>query len=443
MVDFFKEYMERTPTSAKLFAKERQYVPGGNSRHTYLFEPYPLYMKSAQGSKITDVDGTTRIDLANNFGPLILGHNPPSVLNSVRRFLETGDEFGGPTEMEIELAKMVCEAVPCAESVTFTVTGTEATLLAIRLARAFTGKPKIAKFEGHYHGTHDYSQISIVPPPDQAGKFTSPNAVPDSEGIPGSVTEDVVILPWNDLNACKNILEKNKDQVAGVILDPIAEASGIIPPDLNFIRGLREVTEKNGILLLFDEVVTGFRLRKGGAQELYGVTPDLAAFGKGLGGGYPVGAVAGRKDVLDLLEVKKGKPRVHQWGSFNAYPVSMVAAIANLKELTPEVYTRMDSSAASIQEGVQSELSHLGIKGHVARAVGLMHILHFGVDGMRNSRDGLNADREMELKFCLGVMSRGVYLAPTMASVTAAFTKDDVEKCVEVMTGVLRDLKRS
>jgi len=417
-------------------------LPGGNTRHTYLFKPRPFYVKSASGCKIVDVDGNERYDFLNNMGVLILGNNHPRILEAVKRTIENGIGFAAPTELEVELAKMMCEAIPCADKVRFTASGTEATMTAVRAARAFTGKNLIAKFEGHYHGTHDYAQVSTKPALEKAGPPTSPTPLPDSKGVPREIVESMLILPWNDFPSCEVLIRKHKEKLAAVLLDPIANQSGVIPPKNDFLKALKECTEENDTLLCLDEVLTGFRLAYGGAQEYYGIKPDLATFGKIIGGGFPVGAIAGRDDIMDLFSSVDGsEPKIKHAGTFNAHPVTMAAGIATLKELKPELYQRINSNAKRIKTEIENVLADMRITGFVSVAGSFMYLIHFGVEDITNLRDTTREDKELAWQFALGSICDGIYLMPTHScNLSAAFTSEDITQCINIMTGVLKKM---
>lgn len=441
MTDLLERYTTKTPGACALFQRAQKTFPGGNTRHTYLYEPYPIYIKHGIGCRIIDVDGNEYYDLTNNMGPLILGHNDPRVVEAVNSVVAMGDSFAAPTALEIELGEMLCDAIPCAERVRFTVTGTEATMTALRATRAFTGRSKIAKFEGHYHGTHDYAQISTHPTQEQAGSPTAPTSLPDSMGLPSGIVDSVVVLPWNDFPACEAVIKKNSRQLASIILDPIANGSGIIPPEDGFLNSLKECAEQYDVLLVFDEIVSGFRLAYGGAQEAYKVVPDLATYGKIIGGGYPAGAVAGRADVMEVFNSKPGPAKVKHYGTYNAQPISMAAGIATLSQLKPQIYEKIGSEAQLIKKEIESTLEDLHLEGCVSVAGSMLYLIHFGIEQMRNPRDVFREDRESTWKFALGSICSGVYFVPGRSgNVSAAFGSEDIKSCTDSMNHVIREL---
>ena len=326
-------------------------MPGGNSRTTTFFDPYPFYIQRGQGAHVWDADGTDRIDFNGNYTSLILGHAHPDVVKAAQQAAEHGLSFPGPTEHEIRLAELLKRRVPSVESIRFTNSGTEATMNAVRLARAFTGRPKIAKFEGAYHGTHDWVMVSVGGDPKAGGSRKRPKSVAWSAGLPPAVLKHVVVLPWNDPEACEQILEAEAAHLACLIVDPLLCNAGLIRPADGFLQRLRAITERHGIVLIFDEVIS-FRVAWGGAQERLGVRPDLTTFGKIIGGGLPVGAFGGRADVMNFYDPRKGGARISHGGTFNANPVTMAAGVATLNAVTPEAYTRLDALGERLRGGV-------------------------------------------------------------------------------------------
>jgi len=291
------EYTAKTTRSRVLHEEALAVMPGGNSRTTTFFDPYPFAIQRGQGAHIWDADGIDRLDFNGNYTSLVLGHAPPDVIKAVQQAAEHGLSFPGPTEHEVRLAELLTRRVPSVQAIRFTNSGTEATMNAVRLARAFTGRPKIAKFEGAYHGTHDWVMVSVSGDAKATGSRRRPKAVAWSAGLPPAVLKHVVVLPWNDADACAEILEAEAGQLACLIVDPMMCNAGLLPPAEGFLTRLREITERHGIVLIFDEVIS-FRVAWGGAQELFGVRPDLTTLGKIIGGGLPVGAYGGRADLM-------------------------------------------------------------------------------------------------------------------------------------------------
>jgi glutamate-1-semialdehyde 2,1-aminomutase len=308
------EYTAKTARSRTLHEEALAVMPGGNSRTTTFFDPYPFVIQRGQGAHVWDADGVDRLDFNGNYTSLILGHAPPDVIKAVQEAAENGLSFPGPTEHEVRLAEMLTRRVPSVQAIRFTNSGTEATMNAVRLARAFTGRPKIAKFEGAYHGTHDWVMVSVTGEVKGAGSRRRPKPVAWSSGLPPAVLKHVVVLPWNDADACAEILEEEASQIACLIVDPIMCNAGLIPPVEGFLQRLREITERHNIVLIFDEVIS-FRTAWGGAQERFGIRPDLTTFGKIIGGGLPVGAFGGRRDIMDFYDPRKGGARISHGGT--------------------------------------------------------------------------------------------------------------------------------
>ena len=333
------EYAAKTPRSRALHEEATAVMPGGNSRTTTFFDPYPFYFQRGQGAHIWDADGIERVDFNNNYTSLVLGHAIPDVVKAVQAVAESGLSFPGPTEHEVRLAEMIVRRVPSVESLRFTNSGTEATMNAVRLARAFTDRPKIAKFEGAFHGTHDWVMVSVTGDTKSWGNRRKPKAVAWSAGIPPAVLKNVVVLPWNDPEACEEILTAEAANLAALIVDPYLCNGGLVEPAGGFLSRLREVTERHGILMIMDEVIS-FRTAWGGGQERLGVRPDLTTFGKVIGGGLPVGAFGGSRAVM--AELAPEGP-CYQAGTLSGNPLATAAGLAVLGELAAEgVYERLE-----------------------------------------------------------------------------------------------------
>jgi len=336
MVDPETTYRRQTPGSCALHESALTVMPGGTTRTTTYFDPYPLYIKRGKGCRIWDVDGTERLDMLGNYTSMILGHVHPKVVEAIRRQAAQGTAFAAANPVEVKLAALLCERIPSLDLVRFCNSGTEATMFAMRLARAFTGRPKIARMEGGYHGTHDYAELSTHTAVDTAGPPEAPIAQPDSIGTPAWALEQVVVLPFNHPDAAEAIIRREAASLAAVILEPIIGAGGVIAATPEFLERLREVTRELGILLIFDELIS-LRVAPGGAQQLYGVTPDLTTMGKIIGGGLPVAAFGGRADVMELLDPRR-EVNLAQGGTYNGNPLGMAAGVATMTELTPDVY---------------------------------------------------------------------------------------------------------
>src|SRR5499426_2246019 len=350
--------------SAALFAQAQGVMPGGNTRTTVYMAPYPPYAASGDGCWITDVEGDRRLDCLNNYTALIHGHAHPAIVEAATRRLALGASFPMPTPEEIELAALLCERLPSAERVRFTNSGSEAVMIAIKGARAFTGRPKIAKFEGAYHGSYDYAEVSLSSTAETWGSLAAPASTAYSKGTPPAVLEDVVVLPFNHAEHAVARIEREAGQLAAVLVDPVPNRIGLVPARTEFLQAMRDVTRAHGIVLIFDEVVS-FRVGYHGAQGAFGVTPDLTTLGKIIGGGFPVGAVAGRAEVMAVFDPTGGKPAAPHGGTFNANPVTMAAGLAGMRLLTPEAFSRLDELGAKLRASLEACFKRAGISGAV------------------------------------------------------------------------------
>jgi glutamate-1-semialdehyde 2,1-aminomutase len=411
-------------------------MPGGNSRTTTFFDPYPFYFQRGQGAHIWDADGTERIDFNGNYTSLILGHAHPEVIKAVQAVAEHGLSFPGPTEHEVRLAELLTRRIPSLERVRFTNSGTEATMNAVRLARAFTGRPKLAKFEGAFHGTHDWVMVSVTPDPKTAGNRRRPKPVAWSAGIPPAVLKHTVVLPWNDREACAEILAREGEQIAGLIVDPLLCNAGLVVPGDGFLPWLREETERRGIVLIFDEVIS-FRVAWGGAQERFGIRPDLTTLGKIIGGGLPVGAFGGRRDIMDFYDPRKGGPRISQGGTFNANPVTMAAGVATLNALTPEAYARLDALGDRLRGGITRLLANTRRKGQVT-GVGSLLWLHWTTETLTDYRSTRPKDADAALRVFVGLINEGILLTQRgLGACSLAMNDEDADRFVNALARVL------
>src|SRR5215510_13423866 len=336
-----ERYQSRTPRSRALQTDAERVLPGGSSRGTAYFAPYPFFAEKGEGHYVHDVDGNRYLDFMLNATSLILGHGNPTSAEALAEQAHKGTAFSTPTVSQIRLAKLLRDRVPSLETIRFTNSGTEGTLMAIRAAWAFTGKSKLAKFEGGYHGAHEHVAVSVRPPANRLDP-AGPRAIPEYPGQPAGVLRDVIVLPYNDLPACDRILRAHKDEVGALIMEPIVSSFGYVPGDPEFLRGIRKLTEELNIVLIYDEVQS-LRVAPGGAQELFGVTPDLSCFGKIIGGELPIGAFGGRRDIMAQYDpTVAGGARIAHAGTFNANPMTLVAGEAVLQALTPAVYRQMN-----------------------------------------------------------------------------------------------------
>lgn len=419
--------MQSRPNSEKLFAEALNYIPGGVNSPVRAFRAVggqPFFVQAAKGAYLTDADGNQLLDYVCTWGPAILGHAHPRVVEAVQQQAARGTSFGIPTSLEVEMAKLICSAVPSVQKVRLCNSGTEATMSAIRLARGFTGRDKIIKFEGCYHGHVDSLLV-------KAGSGALTFGVPDSAGIPKSFTEHTLALPFNDLEAVRSAFKKHGPDIAGVILEPVPGNAGLYLPLPGFLEELRNLTLLHDSLLIFDEVMTGFRLSWGGAQKIYGIQPDLSCFGKIIGGGLPVGAFGGRKEIMDLLSPLGP---VYQAGTLSGNPLAMAAGLAALRELEPgEVYSQLEAAGAELEHGMKSAAERYKIPVQFQRK-GSMFCAYFISSPVHNLTDAMGADRERFARFFHGMLEQGIYLAPSQFEagfLSAAHHSVEINKTVE------------
>ncbi len=428
-------YVETTPQSRAIWEEACRYLPDGDSRNSIFWKPYPIFTESAQGAIVTDADGVERLDFINTMTTMILGHGPAPVLNAVRQQLEYGLAYNSPNRHQVDLARILCERIPSFERVRFTNSGTEATLNTIRAARAFTGRSKLAKVEGGYHGTHDAVMVSLRIDPSTGGEYDNPQPVASSAGLADGTLEQAVIIPYNDVEVARKILEANRNELAAVIVEPVMGSVGMLPADPEYLQMLRDFADDSGALLIFDEVIS-FRVASGGAQEHYGVTPDMTSLGKIIGGGFPVGAFGGRSDIMSLYSPING-PVVAHAGTFNANPVTMAAGVATMTELTPTVYRRLAELAELLRQGVRMVCSELE-RPVVATGIGSLFGIHFTDQPIRHYRDIATTDKALAERVFLGMLNEGFLLAPNLVGATSmALGEVEVDAFVRAFRRVL------
>ncbi len=422
--------------SDQLFAEALKYIPGGVNSPVRAFRAVggnPFFVNRAAGSKVWDVDGNELIDYVLTWGPAILGHAHPKIIAAVKAAAELGTSFGIPNPHEVTMAKRICKLVPSVQKVRMTSSGTEACMSAIRLARGFTKRDKIIKFDGCYHGHVDSLLV-------RAGSGALTFGHPDSAGIPAAFTSHTIVAPYNDVDAMKNIFAANKNEIAGIIVEPVPGNAGLYLPQPGYLEFLREITKANGALLIFDEVMTGFRLARGGAQERFGITPDLSTFGKVIGGGLPVGAFGGRAEIMDCL-APLGP--VYQAGTLSGNPVAMAAGLANLDELlNGDAYKKLEERGAQLAAGMRDAARSANVPVQFNQC-GSMFCGYFTTQPVHNVADAMHSDREKFKKFFHGMLDAGVYLAPSQFEagfLSIAHTAADIEKTVNAAAKVLRAL---
>jgi glutamate-1-semialdehyde 2,1-aminomutase len=423
--------------SKELFASAQNFIPGGVNSPVRAFKAVggdPLFIKRAKGAYIYDEDDNAFIELINSWGPMILGHANPMIEDAVRHAISASLSFGAPTEKELIMAELITSMVPSIEKVRMVNSGTEATMSAIRLARGFTSRDKIIKLDGCYHGHGDSFLIA-------AGSGAMTMGSPDSPGVTAGTAKDTLIAPFNDLQAVDALFESNVDEVAAVIVEPVAGNMGCVLPDEGFLEGLRNLCNENGAILIFDEVMTGFRLARGGAQERLGVSPDLTTLGKIIGGGMPVGAYGGKKEIMDF--VSPVGP-VYQAGTLSGNPVAMAAGISMLSYLRDhdDVYSTIENTTLHLAAGLKQILKELGLE-YSMNQIGSMVSLFFTEKNVRNMADARTCDTVLFGKFFRGMLENGVYLAPSQFEslfISTAITEDHVDHILSSAKQVLADI---
>lgn len=405
--DLVGAYVTQNPRSRKMFEQAQRSLPGGNSRTGVYLDPFPLYAKSGEGVHLIDLDGHRLLDFVNNNSALILGHTHPEVVTALQEQAAKGTGFSLPTALEVELAELLQERMPSLERIRFCNSGTEAVLNALRAAKAFTGRRKIAKFEGAYHGTADPALVSHLPPlgPD-LGPAHRPRSVLSSPGLSPTLLEEVVTLPFNDGEACAQIIDHHTSDLAAVLVDPLATGAGMTLPTDGFLSQLRKITEDAGVILIFDEIIS-FRATRGGAQELYGVRPDLTCLAKVIAGGTPGGAFGGRAEIMALYDPSSGNPMIPHAGTYNANPLSMVAGLATLKLLTPEAYARLDSLAQHLRTQLKTVFRQAGIQAQIT-LVGSLFRIHFLPSRPRNYREAAQDDKLLQRWLFFWLINEGI-----------------------------------
>jgi glutamate-1-semialdehyde 2,1-aminomutase len=414
--------------SESLFIEAKKVIPGGVNSPVRAFRSVggnPVFMKSGKGSRMTDVDGNNYIDFIGSWGPHLFGHNPSFIKKALKEAMQYGTSFGAPTELEIKTANLISELVPSVEMVRMVNSGTEATMSAIRAARGYTGKDKFIKFEGCYHGHADYFLI-------KAGSGALTLGIPTSPGVTAANASDTLLAVYNDFESVKNLVQAYKNQVAAIILEPVVGNMGVIIPTPEFLTGLRQICSEENIVLIFDEVMTGFRVARGGAQELYNIRPDLSTFGKIIGGGLPVGAFGGRREIMEMI-APSGP--VYQAGTLSGNPLAMAAGYAALNYIkeNPGIYKELEKKSARLEKGIRKNLKKLN-KKYALNRVGSMMSLFFTEQKVTGFDSALTSDTSVYGRYFHGMLKRGIYLPPAQYEalfVSLAHSKKDIDNAID------------
>ncbi|NOZ23069.1 MAG: glutamate-1-semialdehyde 2,1-aminomutase [Planctomycetes bacterium] len=426
----------RYEKSKKAYRSARKFLPGGVNSPVRNFAGVggaPVFIRSGKGSHVADVDGNDYIDYLGSWGPLICGHAHPDVVKAVTKAMQGGSSFGAPTERETELARLVTDAFPSIERLRMVNSGTEATMSAIRIARGYTGRDLVIKFVGCYHGHVDGLLV-------QAGSGATTFGAPSSPGIPKGYTRNTIALPFNDLDAVKRVCARRGKDIACIIIEPVAGNMGVVPPKAGYLEGLREVTKKLGIVLIFDEVMTGFRVARGGAQEVHGIDPDMTTLGKIIGGGLPVGAYGGKAEIIDCVSPVGD---VYQAGTLSGNPLAMAAGIATLKRLSRKgFYEKLEKKSANLAAGLEKSARDAGVPTFHTR-VGSMMCTFFTEEPVTDYDSAKKSDTKRYARYFHSMLDRGVYFAPSQfeaAFVSEAHTNDDIERTIAASADVMRTL---
>lgn len=430
-----------TANSATLYERAKKVMPGGNTRHTVYRTPHQVYAAKGEGCRIIDIDGNVRIDAVGNFTSLIHGYGSKRIIEAARRQIDLGLCFGMPTSGEVELSEMLIERLPSVEQLRYCNSGTEAVMNAIKVARAFTGRPKIAKCEGAYHGTYDVVETSQEARPENWGDIESPISVPTSRGTPQGILDDVVIIPFNNVEKGEAILRAKGNTLAAVLVDVMPNRAGLVPATPEFLAMLRRVTQEIGALLILDEVIT-FRLGYNGAQGRFEIDPDITVLGKVIGGGFPIGAVGGRKEVMAVYDPSLGPPAVQHGGTFSANPMSMMAGIAALEDLTPASFEHLERLGERLDRGLNELFDRLGIDAQVT-GLGSLRRLHLNRAPLTDFRStfatGDSAKRVAELSRLL--FDEGVIIASNgLMALSTPMTEEDIDEIIAAFDRVVTRL---
>jgi glutamate-1-semialdehyde 2,1-aminomutase len=435
-------YTDWSKLSGELIEAARKVFPGGDTRMSAHYAPYPVFIERGEGCRLFDADGHELIDFMNNFTSLIHGHAHPAVVKAVIEQVQLGTAYAAPTRSQVELARLLCERVPSVEQLRFCSSGTEATLMTLRCARAFTGRQRVMKMEGGYHGSYELAEVSLVPLPGRCGPLEHPDPVPVDRSIPESALRDAVVAPYNEPELAVRLIDEHADELAAVIVEPILGSMGMVPATTEFLQALRDATARHGIVLVFDEVIS-LRLGDGGEQEVHGVTPDLTSMGKIIGGGLPIGAIGGRRDLLQIFNPDAPDPVFHA-STFSGNALSMAAGLAALRAFTPDARARVSALGDRLREGFNRVFGNVGLRGQ-AMGKGSLVNLHLTDRTIRNARDSLAGMFEagpIGRLLHLGMLRRGITSASRlMYCVSTPMTEEEVDTAVAALEDTLTELR--
>lgn len=432
-----KTYADARPNSRRLHTEACKYMPGGDTRTATFFLPFPNFIKYGEGAYMYDEDGFKLLDFQNNYTSLIHGHAHPETVEAVREQIAKGSAYTAPFEKQIELSKILTERFPSVDMIRYTNSGTEANMHALRIARAYTGKAKIIKTEGGYHGTTDVFEASVDPNIKKAGTLDQIKVIPESRGVSENALKDVLVVPFNDIERTRKMIEEHHRETACIIIEPIMGSAGQITPDLEYLKFLREITVQYHIVLIFDEVVTG-RLSLGGAQKFYGVTPDLTTMGKIIGGGTPVGAFGGKQEIMQMYDPREKK--MYHSGTFNGNAVTMAAGLATMKAYNQEAVDYVNGLGTLFKEGVLKIYDKLGLNMKISGAGSIYNLL-FTDKEVKNYRDVASAHEELNKVLYMSLLTKGVFDAERgMFCMSTAMTKEDIRFGLDTLETSLREM---
>lgn len=433
------EYVSRRPGSRARDEQARRSLPGGDTRIATYYAPFPTYMAQAHGCYLHDHDGHQYVDFLNNYSSLVHGHAHPAIVEAAADQMTRGSVFGAAADYQVELAELLCSRVPSIDLLRFTNSGTEATMMAIRAARAFTRRDVIVKIDGGYHGSHDFVEVSVSPDAESTGL---PQARLEDSGIPSSVLNEVLVAPFNSLEAMEAVLSRAGDRVAAIIVEPLPNAGGMILPEHDYLRGLRDLATQYGALLIFDEIVT-FRLDRGGYQNIEAVQPDLTALGKIIGGGFPVGAFGGRREIMQQFDPHQPNFLKHT-GTFNGNNITMVAGLTGMQLLDSGAIRQINALGDRMRAGISAAFRQVGIQGH-ATGYGSLMQLHWTNTTLRTPKEALLASRgldQLKTLFHLQLMNRGIYIGPRgLITISTPMNESIIDSALDVIEETLHDLK--